>query len=57
MCPKCKSRERRKLNPYDFPPSWGYLNSFVFIRGLYIKLYPFEVFYCSNCGYEIGRWG
>lgn len=61
MCPKCKSRERYRLIDRlpQYPPSWYFYRSFKIIQhnGLVIKTRFEEVFFCSNCGYELGRWG
>ena len=65
MCPKCKSRERERLLDKIHHRLCGRTqNGDYWVRneGMDTRVYLFlreaiEYFFCSNCGYEIGRWG
>lgn len=66
MCPKCKSRERyrkkdRASNWLSYVEEKGvYVLSLDTTHGLTIHILSaeeVESWICSNCGYEIGRWG
>jgi len=70
MCPECKCRERRKLvGNIDFPNQGTSLRRVkgvtimdtVYVPGLRITANMinrlWESFFCSDCGYEIGRYG
>lgn len=62
MCPKCKSRDRERM--FDKIP-----RDRIFHCGDCYIIYAddgrayvwskeiVESFFCSDCGYEIGRWG
>lgn len=63
MCPKCKSRERRKAvigimtgcpNVIMYVGNIDWMGGGV-TAGSLIRW--FITFVCSNCGYELGRWG
>lgn len=57
MCPKCKSRERVPF-PARVIHETEYVKRFKLFRKARLKIkYFVTVFYCSNCGYELGRYG
>jgi len=57
MCPKCKSRARVPFPAHVIHERYWTRRDGLFKRGR-IKIITFATtFYCSNCGYELGRYG
>lgn len=57
MCPKCKSRERVPF-PAHVIHEGGYVRRYLLFFKARIKVIRCATtFYCSGCGYELGRWG
>ncbi len=59
MCPKCKSRKRYRLGKLiSMLPRRHNVIRFLPKGGIkFISPLEKMSFYCSDCGYEIGRWG
>ena len=66
MWPKCKSGERYRLKdkmPPILPDTQGFSWHPAFVADTkevqisHLTKEQLESFRCSNCGYEIGRWG
>ena len=57
MCPKCKSRERVPF-PAHIVHERYLVRQWGLFKKAHVKIITFATsFYCSGCGYELGRYG